>query len=58
MQRLAKLRKEDELYSNPKTKMFGMLLRAKRKKEEAAAGDDEQLAKRQDFCMLYAINKL
>jgi len=34
MVRLEKLKKEEELYSNPKTKMFGMLLKAKRIKEE------------------------
>ena len=55
--RSEKLKKEQELYSNPKTKMFGMLLKAKRLKEEEAAGEKEMLAKRQDFCMMYCIKK-
>ena len=34
MVKIQKVKKEQELYSNPKTKMFGMLLKAKRLKEE------------------------
>ena len=34
MVRLEKLKKEEELLSNPRTKMFGLLLKAKRVKEE------------------------
>lgn len=57
--RIEKIKKEDELYANPKTKMFGMLLKAKRlKEEEAAEKDKEEVpAKRQEFCMLYVIFK-
>lgn len=32
--RINKIKKETELYNNPKTKMFGMLLKAKRLREE------------------------
>ena len=34
IQRINKMKKEDELYNNPKTKLFGMMLRAKRLREE------------------------
>jgi len=33
MVRLEKLKKEEELYANPKTKIFGLMLKAKRMKE-------------------------
>ena len=34
MMKIQKIKKEKELFNNPKTKMFGMLLKAKRLKEE------------------------
>ena len=37
MQRIQKIKKEQDLYNNPKTKMFGMLLKAKRLREEQQA---------------------
>ena len=63
--RVEKIKKEDNLYNEKKTKMFGMLLRAKRQREEqeeadkakAAGLEVEVLAKRQDFCMMYVIQK-
>ena len=59
LQRIEKLRKETELYNNPKTKMFGMLLKAKRVREEEAAEKlgGEKLERRQEFCMMYVITK-
>ena len=42
--RINKIKKETELYSNPKTKMFGMLLKAKRLKEEKKAEEEAEAA--------------
>uniref|UniRef100_A0A7S3CN42 Uncharacterized protein n=1 Tax=Strombidium rassoulzadegani TaxID=1082188 RepID=A0A7S3CN42_9SPIT len=42
MARIDKLRKEEELYKNPKTKMLGMMLKAKRLREEKEEIEKEQ----------------
>lgn len=37
MVRLEKLKKEEELYANPKTKIFGLMLKAKRMRDAKEA---------------------
>ena len=61
LKKVEKLKKETELYNNPKTKMFGMLLKAKRIKEEeteAIENPSAPLAKRQAFCIVYSLSRL
>ena len=42
--RINKIKKENELYADKKTKMFGMLLKAKRLKEEKKAEEELEAA--------------
>ena len=55
MVRIDKIKKEEELYSNPKTKMFGMLLKAARLKKEEIK---DQKKSEEEAKKMEALNKL